>query len=609
MKLSNFLYKYFLGIVFFAILIVKSAFSQETQEKQQLAYQFFQKKEFDKAAPIFNQLFSETDQKYYFDFYLQCIIEQKLFEEAEKIVKKQIKTRRNNSQFIVDLGYVYKSQSKIEEATEQFDLALKKLQPGTVQTIELANAFASKREYEYAEKTYTKGKENTGQPFHYELSFIYAAQLKYPQMIEEMLAMLDENEQQIQIIQNSLQYYLTNSADDSFANELRTALLRRIQKKLSQPVFNRMLIWMLIQQNDFENAFVQAKALDKRGQNSGTEIIELGNIALENKKYDLAFDVFNYLIVKKNENNQYFEASKGILNVQYRKIVDLNINTSSVINKTISEYQNFIKEFGTTPQTIFQIRDYAHLLAFYQQKPQDALNLLLEALKNKTISLQLQGICKIELGDIYMYSGNVWDATLTYGQAELENKNNPIGDEAKFKKAKIAYYTGQFKWALAQLDVLKASTSKLIANDAFDVAQLIKDNSEADSVGTVLQIYARADLLSVQNKDSLSILALDSILSQYSTSPLCDDVLYKKAAIYSLHQKYEKAADMYQQIIDKYSFDILGDDSMFKLAELSEFFLNNKPKAQELYKEIMVRYPGSSYVVEARKRFRNIRGS
>jgi len=54
--------------------------------------------------------------------------------------------------------------------------------------------------------------------------------------------------------------------------------------------------------------------------------------------------------------------------------------------------------------------------------------------------------------------------------------------------------------------------------------------------------------------------------------------------------------------------DILADNATFQLADLYENILGDTTKAQELYEKVLLEYPGSLFVVEARKRFRRLRG-
>jgi hypothetical protein len=53
---------------------------------------------------------------------------------------------------------------------------------------------------------------------------------------------------------------------------------------------------------------------------------------------------------------------------------------------------------------------------------------------------------------------------------------------------------------------------------------------------------------------------------------------------------------------------LLGDDATYKLAELNEFTFNDKEKAKQLYQDLLFKYKDSIYLVEARKRFRILRG-
>ena len=121
-------------------------------------------------------------------------------------------------------------------------------------------------------------------------------------------------------------------------------------------------------------------------------------------------------------------------------------------------------------------------------------------------------------------------------------------------------------------------------------------------------LYAHADLLAFQNKDDIALITLDSINTLFPAHALADDILFKKAKIMEKRQDYETAAKYLQNIVDAYNYDILADDALFRLAELNQFHFNNIEKAKELYQKILVDYSGSLFTVEARKRFRELRG-
>jgi len=271
------------------------------------------------------------------------------------------------------------------------------------------------------------------------------------------------------------------------------------------------------------------------------------------------------------------------------------------------DYESLLNELGKTPFTIPLILNLAHLDAFYLNETDKAIELFLQAINISKAPLTSQAECKLELADIYLFSDEQWEATLLYSQVEKTFKNEPIGHEAKFRNAKLSFYIGEFGWALAQLDVLKAATSKLIANDALELSLLISDNIEEDSVTVPLSMYAKADLLEFRNRDTDALAVLDSISILYPMHSIADNVLFKKAEIDSKNGQFDLAATNYSEIIEKYPYDLLADDAMFNLAGLYENQLNNKSKAMELYEKILTQYPGSLYVVDARKHFRALR--
>jgi TolA-binding protein len=141
---------------------------------------------------------------------------------------------------------------------------------------------------------------------------------------------------------------------------------------------------------------------------------------------------------------------------------------------------------------------------------------------------------------------------------------------------------------------------------------LIYDNADlTDSTGASempLKMYARADLYSFQNKDDKALQTLDSLLTIYPAETVCDRALFKKAVIKIRQEKYADADTLLGTIISKYSYSVLADDALFKKAEMNQFQFKNTQKAMNLYEKMLKDYPGSIFTIEARKRFRQLRG-
>ena len=134
------------------------------------------------------------------------------------------------------------------------------------------------------------------------------------------------------------------------------------------------------------------------------------------------------------------------------------------------------------------------------------------------------------------------------------------------------------------------------------------DNLGLDTTEATLQMFSKADLLIFQNKFTEAILLLDSIKIIYPNHSLEDDVIYLKAQIYKKQKKADLCISLFENLLEKFPEEIKADDALFELAELYEEVRKNPEKAKELYEKLYTDYSGSTYAVEAKKRYRRLRG-
>jgi len=581
--------------------------AQQTEE--QLGVQYYNNRELNKALATFESLFSRNPSQFNYLYYINTLFELKDFEKAEKVIKKQLKANPEDPRFQVDLGYLNIMQGDITKGRKIYENCLKDLHPDKMQIYNLSYAFSNRRETDYVIRTYLRGRALLNDPaaFAFELAYTYEALGSTEQMIDEYLNLLISNPQQMTMVQNRLQAWLSDDVDNTKNDTYRKVLLKKSQQNPDEILYNELMLWHSIQQKDFPFAILQAKALDRRYGENGQRIFDLAALCVSNENYDAAIDGYNYIIKKKTNSDLAMRSRIELINTQFVQYKKSFSQDQSRLILMKQEYILLLDELGKRPFTIPLILNLAHLQAFYLGETDAAVALLLQAISIPNVPLAIQAECKLELADIYLFSDEQWEATLLYSQVEKTFKNEPLGHEAKFRNAKLSFYIGEFGWALAQLDVLKAATSKLIANDALELSLLISDNIEEDSVTLPLSMYAKADLLEFRNRDQDALAVLDSISILYPMHSIADNVLFKKAGIYSKNGKFDLAATNYSIIIEKYPNDLLADDSMYNLALLYETQLNNKAKAMELYEKILTQYPGSLYVVDARKHFRALR--
>jgi tetratricopeptide (TPR) repeat protein len=581
---------------------------QNTSDK--LAIQYFEQKEFDKANVYFEDLFSRNPDAW-FGYYYKSLLGAADYSKAEKITKKQLKKNKLDVYLYVYLGKVYHLGNDLKKETEAYEKALKELEPVQPYIENLASAFKDERLYDYAIETYLKGrKASPDYPYFYECAEVYKLKNDLASMINQYLDALEFRDTELETVQKSLQNSLGYDDEEGGIKNplLKQELIKRIQKHPDKIVLSEFLIFIQKQQRDFEGAFVQSRALDKRLKEEGQRIYELARICVNNQQWETAKRCFDYIIEKGPDNVYHDAAIIDGLNVEYLALTQKPqppqeelLLLEQKLTKAYEKYQNGFLN-------LLILKNLSNLKAYYLNKSDEAVKLLENFISAPGAEPAAKAEYKIMLADIYLIKGEIWEASLLYSQVEKDFKYEAIGQEAKFRNAKLSFYAGDFAWAKTQADVLKGATSKLIANDALDLSLIITDAIGVDTNDLPLKLFSSAELLILQHRYNEAIIRLDSINQLFSSNTLGDDVYYKKAQIYFTLGKYQETEAMYKNILEYYPNDLYGDDSQFKLAELYERNLNDKEKAKQAYQDVLTKYPGSIYTVEARKRFRLLRG-
>ncbi|WP_282126154.1 tetratricopeptide repeat protein [Marinifilum flexuosum] len=586
-----------------------STFGQlNIQSGSQLAFKYFRDKEYKPASTLFYDLYDFTKSKTYYNYYVDCLIALEEFKDAESFVKKQVRKNPNDNSFIISLGYVYKKWNQEEEAIKQYNKALQKLKPIKVDINSIANAFISKREYEFAAKAYQKGRELLKQPhlYHIELGNIYLYQRDFEKMLAEFLIGVSIDPSKVNTVQHRLQSALAQDIDSSLDPIIRNQILNKMQTEPDNLALKELLQWYFMQKKLFKPALAQARSIDLIKKEDGFRIMSLAYTARTNKDFETALEAFQIVIDKGAEASIFFKANTEYLETRFLQLKETENSSQEQWENLASSYDKFLNQEKNIGQTSRAIVRHAHILSAYLNQSNKAIEKLEAILKNRNIHPQFKSEIKMELADIKLFTDEKWDAILLYSQIEKANKNNTIGYEAKFKKAKVSYYMGELKWAKAQLDALKGSTSKLIANDAIALSQLISDNTTLDTSYTAMKTYAEAEFLILQKKEDEALNKLDELIRNQPAHSLIDEVYFKKYEIYLQQNKLDDALKNLEKIITDHPWDSIADKALFRKGKLLEK-MQNSPAALDCYKSIITDYPDSIFSVEARQRVNALR--
>lgn len=593
------------------LLLAGAPTAMAQQNDEQMASYYYQHGEFDKAIELYEPLYNKTQNLFYYQMLYKSYRELGRLKDAEKLAEKRLKKNPKELALYVDLGEVQMQQGDKKKAEKSFASALEKVSYDMKAVNNLAMAFENVARMDYAVRTYTTARERTQNPYAYvmELATLYQKQGDYEKMTAEYFGLIDQQPGQVGNVKLALQRALNETSNPKLAEGLKKTLAARIRQNPNNRQNLDMMIWFSLQQKDFRFALTQAKAVDARFPEEGSEqVLHVAQIAQNNEDYEVASDAYNYLIAKGKDGKYYYESRVGALLVK-QAVVDRNhALTTKELQTLENEYEQTLAELGKTQQTVPIMRSYAHLLAYYDTQVQKAADLLYDIIEMPRLPNKTVSEVKLDLGDLLLFSGEIWDASLLYSQVEKANKNEVIGAQAKYKNALLSYYNNDFDWAKSQLDVLRASTSKLVANDAMQLSLIISDNMEDDSTYDMLSLYAAGDLYLYRNQLDSAWAMYDAVNQRSLSHALFDEILMQKAKIRLKQDRYAEADSLLQRVVDHYAEDILADDALWMLAELNEGPLNDSAKALECYEKLILDYPTSLYVDRARKRLAVLRG-
>ena len=583
------------------LILFICCFSLQIQAQEaSLAFLYLRNGEYEKAATIYKTLHEKNPLN---SNYLKNLVTsyQQLenFEEVHIIINKQLKKLSNQHYLLVELGYNYQLQYKQDSATFFYEKALKSIENTKNKGYLIGRAFQNNHLLDYALLAYKKSMEvNPNANFNLQIAAIYGEKADIENMFKTYLDLVEANTNYLQTAKTYIGKYITEDAENEANIFLRKLLIKKLQNN-PENSWNQLLSWLYIQQKEYAKALIQEKALFKRDTGSLKGIIDLAEIAFSNADYSVSQNSFNYVLENTNNLEEQLRAKLYLLQI--------SIKTDAEITTTEQQFQQLFLDYGKNVNTIAVQLVYAEFLAFKKNEPQKAILLLKEALKLPVNEFQ-KGTIKTKLADILVFTNKFSTALIYYTQVQNDLKSHTIGQTARFKIAQTSYFKGDFEWAQSQLKVLKNSTSQLIANDALDLNLLITDNIVKDSLKIALKTYAKADLLAFQNKNQAAIDTLQVVLTNFKGHALEDEALFKQAKLLEKTGKFIQAESNYLQIIALNKEDILVDDAIYYLAELYLNKLNTIEKAKEYYQKIIFEYPSSIYLVDARKKFRKLRG-
>ena len=570
-------------------------------QNEQLANNYFDRGDFEKALLSYEDLLKNQIGNFnYFQRIIECYQQLQQYEKAQKAIEVQLDKFKQN-QLLVELGYNFQLQKDQEKANKYYNQAIDKIKKNANEVYGIAYVFEKKALVDYALMAYkTALDKDPKMSFNFQMATLYGQQGNTDLMIDTFLQEAFQNPQNLPLIQNQLSRFMTENVDASFNDSLKKALLVRAQK--TQDVFwNDFLSWLFIQQKEYGKAFIQQKAIYKRNPDSFANIVNLGQMAIEDNDQDSATEILNFVLQNTRDLDLLIQSNSYLIEM---KIDHATEKDYPIIT---AELDKLIKEFGVSPYTLSLLKLQADFNAFHLNNPEKAKAILKSAMEMPINRYQLAEV-KMELADILLFEEKFNQALIYYSQIDEDMSGDVIGQEASLKTAKTSYFKTDFEWASHQLKVLKSASSQLIANDALDLFLLVSDNTVEDSLQVALKKFARADFLLYQNKKAAALAGFQLILKEHKGEDIEPVTLLRIGKIYEKMGDFANALANYDAIITKHKDCIYIDEALYFSAEIYNTQLKDPEKAKLLYEEMLTKHEDSIYYVDSRNKYRKLRG-
>lgn len=572
-----------------------------------MAQVYLEQGELEKAQSFYERFYQQRpDRHVYFTTLIQIYIGLEKIQQAEALLDKHHRKYPDIPEVLgvyVDFHLRFGKPKLAEKAMKQWN---RNMPANFRSTEELANLLATKGHGKLAIQVVEDWQRQNGRnPLAlYKLVDFYISD-NQPEMAATQL---------IQLLKVSISYYegvktrlvnlLAEEADAPVNMAIKQAFIAELQKNPDETEFATLLMWIFIHEANFSQAFIHAKAIDQRNGSEGRLVLDLGMICQEQQAYEVANSCFSLVAGLGEQSPYYIEARIAeVQNMEDWLRWDGRLTGEQLLQLSRA-YQATLKVLPSSSNSAQLMVRYARLMAFDLNQQEEAIVLLQSAMNEFRPGSIEEARAKIALADILIATGDLWEPSLLYGQVEKALPNTPEGHEAKWGNTRLSFFRAEFPWAQTQAKVLKASTTKHIANDALGLSLLMNDLLAEDSNVVALASYARAECAFYSRNMDQAVAILDSLESTLNFGPILTASRWIRYQILERKGQFEEAIAVLKILIKNDPESLLVDDAWLAMARLYENQLNQVEKAMEAYRTLLLEHSGSLHNQTARIRYR-----
>jgi len=602
-------------IVTLNILILQAQQNPFDTNQFMLAEAYEQQGNYSKAIEIVEQLYKNDSQNpNYFNKLINLYISSRNFESAIKLLEARINMFPQDPTNYGQLGSVYYMMGDYAKAKEVWEIPLKKADRNNFAFRIIANYAIERRAFETAIEILIRGKDASDDPtiYAFDLGELYSLTMQYENAAKEYCELLKKNPELYSTVEAKI-FSFVNKPD------ALPQTIKVVSKFQSQDVsFKMLLAKLFVEDKKFDKALELYIEIDKSQNSNGQLLIDYANFLFNEEQYSLAKNVYEY-VLKNSSNSQIIPSAKlGLtktlealilkdfrkLNPEWKPFYSTVYLSEDKTKEILNAYKEVIDLYKHSEVAIESRYRSALILFYVNNKPDQAIEQLNEIINLYPTSAFFPK-ASIEMGNIYLQSGKTELAKEKYLLAQ--NSNRVFEDDrnlASLQLAKIYASEGNFNLAIQTVSKVTLNLKNDLTNDALELS-LILNTAKNDSSN--LLKFCKAEIFTEQKIFTSAREIYEEIIRSPQAFVLHSICKIRSAEMELALNNFPEALRKLGLIVDEEEKNIYSDKALYLTAKIYEYGIIDVSKAIDSYQKLLIKFPKSIYIDEARERIQHLR--
>jgi len=605
-------------LLIFFIIFIELCFAQQgdMQNRFLLAQNYEQLGQFSKAKSIYEDLYKIQPANFaFFQALNKCYVQLKEYNNSQFLIEQKLSTDKENVSLLGMLGttlYLNGDEKKAFQLWDNFLENKKDVIPFRV----LANTAIELRAFDKAIDLLQKAKAISKNEFYlgYDLANLYSLKMDYKKSADEFITILKADERQVPSVEARIFTYVARE-------EALTGFINIFEDEHPEdfPAIGNILAKLYSANRQYTDAFSLYKTLDENGVYKGSELFNFALKLSAEKEYAFASEVFSYLLKTYPSSPLQLQIKLNFAKNLEAKLESENVDSSqlwksfpekkyfpeSLYSQSLSIYKEIAEK---NPFSDLGVEAMYHVGYLYVEKIGNAAygkDYLNKVITNFTLSNYYAEAC-LEMAVLDVQLNN-FDGAISFYEKILSNPraSEEQKNKAKFLKARMAFFRGDFTESNKLLRQLVSSSNDNISNDALEMSFLL---TSAFNDSLTLVKFGVGDFALLLNQFSNAEKTFSSLVKTEQTPFLVKQLAeLRLIECYISLDRYQEALDQIEVLLKRDEKNIFADRANLLAAKIYQFGLKNPAKATEEYQNLLLRFPDSLYLEEAREAINNLR--